>query len=586
MGTRLLRILPWLLAVVVTVIAWRAPNQLFTDARGTLLVSQSVVDHGTVSLSGYKAERGEDYRTWGYRYQFFETPEGEVLYAYPLGNSLVAVPAIWLARQLGYDMFEIADARAWHQGLAALTLGAAFLLVYALSRIWLPRSVALAWAVAFTLGTSLASTAGTVLWGQTGLLLWSLAALWLLLDPRFAERRVWAVLGGFCLFLVFIARPHGAFIIAAVLGYLLLCDRRRLPWAVLGSLPPLLAYLAVFYPLYHELPGTHYYSGTSFELSWHFVQILAYGVLFSPSRGLFVFSPVLLVVLVLAVVYARRLPDKRKLLIPAVVIPAYLVLIASWEYWEGGWSFGPRLLADCLPGWALLGPLALAAWRTDAVAVRRAVGGVALLVTGAFSVWVNAVQGLYNPSTLAWNGVQNLNERREILWDWRFAQFLATPERLERQRQALDRRDIVPAQPGEPLPVTHPGLSFGAGWHGLEHSPDGDFRWSSAAPNRLTLRHELLRALPRGQPLRIRFTAGTFGGEKKVVVLLHGQAVAEWAHPDNGVYELTLSPEQWQTMGDLTLELHVPGAQSPSAVSDSPDTRTLGLWLRVIYLGG
>ena len=86
--------------------------------------------------------------------------------------------------------------------------------------------------------------------------------------------------------------------------------------------------------------------------------------LFSPGRGLFVFSPVLLVIVLLILVLWRHLNFKWTAVVGLAVIAAHWRVIASFRSWWGGASFGSRLFTDVLPWFFLLGMLALAALLT------------------------------------------------------------------------------------------------------------------------------------------------------------------------------------------------------------------------------
>jgi hypothetical protein len=75
-------------------------------------------------------------------------------------------------------------------------------------------------------------------------------------------------------------------------------------------------------------------------------------------RGLLPLAPVLTLAPIGFWIWFRTSTD-RKPLVVAVVIPAYYLLLnASYFYWEGGWSYGPRQMAPALPFLALaLAPL-------------------------------------------------------------------------------------------------------------------------------------------------------------------------------------------------------------------------------------
>jgi hypothetical protein len=68
-------------------------------------------------------------------------------------------------------------------------------------------------------------------------------------------------------------------------------------------------------------------------------------LLFSPSRGLFVWSPYLLVPVGLVVVAVAR----RRIGPPTVLLAAaasLVLLVASYDVWSGGFCLGPRLLCE------------------------------------------------------------------------------------------------------------------------------------------------------------------------------------------------------------------------------------------------
>ena len=74
-----------------------------------------------------------------------------------------------------------------------------------------------------------------------------------------------------------------------------------------------------------------------------------YGLLFSPNRGLFVFSPVLLTALAVPFVSTRLVPEQRVLLAAyGLGAIGYFLLIAKMAAW-GVFGWGPRYLVPILP---------------------------------------------------------------------------------------------------------------------------------------------------------------------------------------------------------------------------------------------
>ena len=80
---------------------------------------------------------------------------------------------------------------------------------------------------------------------------------------------------------------------------------------------------------------------------------VAYGVLFGRYRGLLRLAPILAVAPIGLVLLMRSRYQFAPALVASMIGAYYLVLNASYIYWEGGWSYGPRHLSPSLPFVAL-----------------------------------------------------------------------------------------------------------------------------------------------------------------------------------------------------------------------------------------
>jgi hypothetical protein len=94
-------------------------------------------------------------------------------------------------------------------------------------------------------------------------------------------------------------------------------------------------------PLAHGFSG----SASRFSETWGVGQA---GLLVSPGRGLFVFTPVAAMAL-LGLVRSFRLGERWLASSLGVAALAHLVFVGKWGEWHGGESWGPRLLTDALP---------------------------------------------------------------------------------------------------------------------------------------------------------------------------------------------------------------------------------------------
>jgi hypothetical protein len=119
-------------------------------------------------------------------------------------------------------------------------------------------------------------------------------------------------------------------------------------------------------------------------------------VLFSPSRGLFIFSP-FLAFAVWGAVESWRHPSFEYLRAISVAASGMLLLTFKWFEWFGGWVFGYRLIVELTPLLMIL--LIPVAGRILASRGLRA----AFLVLGMISIAIQALGAFaYDPT--AWNG--------------------------------------------------------------------------------------------------------------------------------------------------------------------------------------
>ena len=85
-------------------------------------------------------------------------------------------------------------------------------------------------------------------------------------------------------------------------------------------------------------------------------------------------------------------------------------------------------MTDALPGLFLL---TLRAWPVTArTACTRAAIGV-LVLSAAFSIYVNAYRGTFVEATAAWNHRPDIDQHPGLVFDWRYPQFMHNWRRHE-----------------------------------------------------------------------------------------------------------------------------------------------------------
>jgi len=284
------------------------------------------------------------------------------------------------------------------------------------------------WSLAITLGaafgTPIWSSASRSLWPQTWAVLLTAAAIWILLTGSVRPVLLGTLLAWSCL-----ARPQVIPDVAIITGYTLLRYGRRFLWRYVAAglcwTIPVCALMLFF----TGSAFSAYYNPAMLDFPRDFWRRL-YGVLLSPSRGLFVFSPITLLPLYLTIRYWKVLPDRHLATLALVVIGMHLVMVSSWAVWWGGASYGPRLLLEVVPWFVLLAILgvssfvqdsSLAFWRRS---MTVSISVLALLV----SIATNAPGALVRNS-IDWKHLDP--DHLQVLWDWNDPQFLCWVHRVQ-----------------------------------------------------------------------------------------------------------------------------------------------------------
>jgi hypothetical protein len=159
-------------------------------------------------------------------------------------------------------------------------------------------------------------------------------------------------------------------------------------------------------------PATHGVSG-SYGNPLHG----AAGLLLSPSRGVLVFSPIVLVA-VGGIGQLWREGWRGDLCWWGGAALTQLAFYSSYSVWWGGHTYGPRYLVDILP---LLVPLGAAALASRPASRWWACAASLALV---WSITVAAVGAFVYPAERWNNRPTNVDHSHERLWDWRDSQIL------------------------------------------------------------------------------------------------------------------------------------------------------------------
>jgi hypothetical protein len=312
---------------------------------------------------------------------------------------------------------------AW---VAASCLGLFFLIALHLAS---PKP-AFAASLLLAVGSVMFSTIGQALWQHGGVIFWGLLAFWLeFRQAQHASKWAIAVQGIACAMLIACRLSSALFVVAFVMWMLLRSPRRACAVAACGVLA-FIPWALWYYSIYGTPlgPSTMQLAGHNWSaLNLHGLA----GVVVSPSRGVLVYQPWLVLAgLALVPPIRRRMAGSRApcpagwAWFCAAVCLAHLAVIGSWSCWWGGYGWGSRLAADVVPLGALLcvQPIAVL-WRS--------VNGRCIVLTFAVLGFLLHVPAVYLKQDL-WNSCPPVGERLERLWSWSEAPFLFSESRHRR----------------------------------------------------------------------------------------------------------------------------------------------------------
>ena len=355
---------------------------------------------------------------------FMTYREPHYVSAYPVGSALLATPVYAFPVLLGGVSSPGALMRLEHLA-AALIAAASALLLYLAARRLLEGKAAVLVTLAYALGTSTFSVSSQALWQHGPSQLFVALGLYLLVRGLMEPRH--AAYSGFAFASAVVCRPTNLLIVLTVAAYVLFRHRDQFWRFVAFGMPPAL-FLAGYNRFYF---GSFLESGYSWAIS-HFYTPFGeglLGLLISPSRGLFVYSPVFLLSLIGAWRAFRGRGEEHVLMRFLAVGAASVILLHSrWGAWWGGHSYGPRLLADLTP---LLTLLLVPFWKSTS-----GLGQYTLRAIVVLSIMVHALGAFLHDG--AWDA--KAEERPELLWSW-----VGSPipyharELMDRGRQAFAR---------------------------------------------------------------------------------------------------------------------------------------------------
>jgi hypothetical protein len=348
---------------------------------------------------------------------YFITDYNGHLYSnYSLMPSITAVPVYFLPALAGLVPLD-KDILFYAKLSASIMAALSVVLVYlTLLRLRAGKSFSLFLALSFALATSTWTINSQALWEHTSGSLYLAASLYFIVSA--SKDRRYLVLCGAASALAVASRMNNLIMVLSILAYVILKHRKDL-WLFL-IFPVIIGVWFFMMNYLHfgsilggagelmKQPPTR--QGIEGGMSGSFTEGFI-GILFSPSRGLFIFSPWLIFSFA-AIVYVWVKTNNLLFRCLSVGVVVTILFFSQFSTWWGGLCYGPRYLSDFLPFLAVFPFFVKESLR------RYKALGAALCLLVLFSLFVQVV-GAFNFNTDWYHNPTNVDIDHARLWDWR-----------------------------------------------------------------------------------------------------------------------------------------------------------------------
>ena len=276
-------------------------------------------------------------------------PDGHLISLYPVVVPVLLaplyLPAVGYLHMRGWTDARLDRiARLMEKLSASLVAALSASLLYLLLRRRAAAPIALLLTIAYAFGTTTWVISSQALWQHGMAQLLVIGALLLLTAPCTAPR---ALAAGLLLGLIAVNRPPDVILAAALGLYGLFWTGRRAALLVAAAALPVGLVLLYNLDVAGNIGGGYGLKGSAAFFRHDLLTGVA-GLLVSPTRGLFVFSPFLLFLFLAWRHLPRDRAERGLTLAMSVAVLLQIVLYAKAD-WRSGVSWGPRYMTDLLP---------------------------------------------------------------------------------------------------------------------------------------------------------------------------------------------------------------------------------------------
>ncbi|MBU0613296.1 hypothetical protein KKB10_04755 [Patescibacteria group bacterium] len=417
-----------LLFLLIFLVYISSPRFLGTmDGLPTRLIPISILEEGNFDFDEFIDS--SEYKNHPL-YVFVEADD-HYFSKYPVLSSILALPVYAIPYFAGIP-FTSALVTTLAKITAALITALSAMLLFFIFRKYLSEKWSIFLVIIYAFGTSSWTISSQDLWQHGTSQLFLILVVYLLLKPKKSD--LVFLLTGLAVGLAIAARYLNIIFAVIFFVYILYKYREKILSVILGASVPL-TLLLIYQAYYFSYFWQTGYSCDAFNVvpcieHWHNPFWDGFGgLLISPSRGLFVFSPfIILSIIGIWIVWKRKKEKNQeyRLLFRylSIGVLIFTMVMSKWWAWYGGVTYGPRMLVDIVPFIMLFFiPVVL----NDLFRKKAVIICFCLLIV--FSIFVQFAGVIYWDSI--WdNTFDSLSGDHSWLWDWNNSQLFYYLERF------------------------------------------------------------------------------------------------------------------------------------------------------------
>ena len=307
----------------------------------------SILSEGNFELSEFKSL---------IRKRVLVEVNGNIYSIYPVFSSVLATPIYFVPFVLGafdpiYESPHSKDIleQVWfipYLGKFTASILASFsvLIFFNIMKLKFPDRNAMKYAICFGLGTSVWSINSQGLYQHPANQLFLLLSIYFLLIGK--KPGLFTSLAGLSLALAVLARPISILFASVIVIYVLIDRRKYFIHLIGGTILPTLLLLTYNFTHFQSIFETGY-GEEAYQWTGNVFEGIA-GILISPGRGLFIFSPFLIFGFIGMYKLLKNNVKDRLMIALGMGTIIHMLTITRWHGWYGSdWSY--RLLVDMVP---------------------------------------------------------------------------------------------------------------------------------------------------------------------------------------------------------------------------------------------